>query len=104
MGMNAKDLINYAKSMVKYDVEKYDKIPATQMGDERREKAHRFYTGKALFLLERVIDNGGTEDEVKRASEWLLVTIDAVKHHIDYVPARNKLGIRELETKFPPKK
>lgn len=99
--MKVNDLINYAWNVTDYDVEKYDKVPATRIGDERRLKSHQLIAGKALKLLDRVLQNDGTADEVLRASKWLLVAMDAVKYHIDYVSARKKLGVKELEKKFP---
>lgn len=94
------DLINYAYNTADYDVEKYEKNTMAYDDIDRAIRRHRLISGKALHLLERVIDNDGTEDELKRASEWLLMALDMVKYKIDTEAVRRDLNVKELETKF----
>lgn len=94
------DLINYAYNTADYDVEKCEKNTMAYDDIDRAMRRHRLIAGKALHLLERVIDNDGTEDELKRASEWFLVALDMVKYKIDVETVRRDLNVKELETKF----
>lgn len=54
------DLINYAYNIAGYDVEKYEKNTIAYDDIDRAIRRHRLIAGKALHLLERVIDNDGT--------------------------------------------
>lgn len=94
------DLINYAYNTADYDVEKYEKNTMAYDDIDRAIRRHRLIAGKALHLLERVIDNDGTEDELKRASEWLLVALDMVKYKINTETVRRNLNVKDLEAKF----
>jgi len=61
---------------------------------------HRVITGKAMAIVKRVLDNGGTEDEVHKALVYLFVCMDAMKHKLDYKQCCIDYGIRALDEKY----
>ena len=83
-----------------YDKGRYAAKSFDTTTEEFRRK-HQIMTGKALNLLERVVDKGGSEDEIRRASEFLLVAMDCVKHNLNPYKAGEILKIGELVNKYP---
>lgn len=65
---------------------------------------HRILVGKAVNLFKRMVELGATEEELKRAAEYALVCIDAMKYCLDYKKCRADNGIAALEKKYPIKK
>lgn len=65
---------------------------------------HRILVGKALKLFKCMVELGATEEELKRAAEYALVCIDAVKYCLDYKKCRVDNGIAALEKKYQIKK
>ena len=64
-------------------------------------KRHRLVTGMAVNgVLRHIAANGGTEDEIARALEYVLVCIDANKHHLDYKKCYQDLEIGKLLEKY----
>lgn len=98
---NVLDLIKYAKEHVgDYDRSRYAYENYSLVSDELRRR-HQVVASTAMHLLERVVEHGGSEDEIRRASEYFLVALDSVKHGLNPTVARRELGIEELRKKYP---
>ena len=65
---------------------------------------HRVLAGRAHHLAQRVIANGGTEEEVMRALQNLLVCLDPHKYRLDYKQFQIDADIQGLMEKYPMKK
>lgn len=65
---------------------------------------HRILVGKAVKLFKRMVELGATKEELKRAAEYALVCIDAMKYCLDYKKCRADNGIVALEKKYSIKK
>lgn len=63
-------------------------------------KKHRLITGKALKLAKIVINNGGTNEEVKKAVLNLMVCMDAMKHKLNWKKWQQDNGILLLKQKY----
>lgn len=61
---------------------------------------HKILVGRATNLIHDMAMNGATEKELIRAIKYGLVTVDAMKHGLDYKRAENDFGIRELHKKY----
>lgn len=64
------------------------------------ENAHRIIVGRAAKLLEAVIWNGGTEDEVKIAVINTMICMDSVKHKLDWERWKLENGTPALIEKY----
>ena len=65
------------------------------------ENAHRLLTGKAYNLVFRLVNLGGTREEIDRCVRFFFIMLDARKHRLDWRKAKKELGISELEKKYP---
>lgn len=68
------------------------------------EHYHKILIEKAIHLFERMSKMGATEEELKRAAEYVLVCIDCIKCELDYKACYIGNGIDELEEKYSTKK
>lgn len=63
-------------------------------------KSHSIIVGKAYRLVERMLDKGADNKELKRAVLYLWVCIDAMKYQLDYRRAYVELDIEDLTIKY----
>lgn len=60
----------------------------------------RVLLGRACRVVESVLLNGGTQEEIERAVKFAFIVLDAEKHLLDVKQAKVKYGFRELEDKY----
>lgn len=70
--------------------------PGESLGPDR----HRLLLGRAARTLWNVMQRGGTEEELIRATKFALIAVDAEKHLLDTEQAKVKYGFRDLESKY----
>ena len=61
---------------------------------------HRCLIGASVATAKKVIDNGGTDEEVKRACLYMKLCFDGRKYMLDCYRAKRDLKIEELESKY----
>lgn len=61
---------------------------------------HRMVTGRAMTLAKTVINDGGTEEEVKKAILNLMVCMDAEKYKLDLKKWEQDSNVALLKQKY----
>lgn len=61
---------------------------------------HRLITGIALNTVQRLMQHGGTADEVHRALKYFLICFNAKKYNLDFKQAGQDLDIESLREKY----
>lgn len=62
---------------------------------------NRIETGRTANLIRRMIDSGGTVEELSRALRHLRVCADAIIFDLNWKKSRKDNGVAELEQKYP---
>ena len=84
-----------------YNRSAYARSNDDQITQNEAECRHRqLELGRAQKLLTKMITENASEYDLKVASEYFLVILDAVKHNLKWNTCHQKLGIRFLENKY----
>lgn len=103
MGMNVSTSMNLQKIIDIVGCNDYKTKWAGHI-EMMTEHYHKILIGRAIYLFERMSKMGATEEELKRAAEYVLVVIDCFKPELDYKACYLGNMIYELEEKYPRKK
>lgn len=78
---------------IEYPATKNSKVITSDAG-------HRTIVGRAYIIAKTMQQRSATKEEMERIIRYLLVTIDAHKHKLDYQKAFVDFGITELSRKY----
>ena len=77
-----------------------EEYAVTEGYEEITGNKHSMITGAALNIVKNIIQKSGSENEVHRALEYLMVCKDAKKYHLDYRRCYKELLIPHLLEKY----
>lgn len=99
--MTAEEVMNMTKEHFS-EFERKDIIDLYRTTEQKpcTEKMHSMLVGRAAILAEEVATKGGTDDELDRALEYLLVCIDSMKFNLDVNQCYRERKIEELFRKY----
>jgi hypothetical protein len=98
-----KELIELSKVFFKDDMDNIRsryKIPNGALVPEITPSKHRKIVGEAVKIAERVIQGGGTTEEVRDVMQYFAVCIDALPYNLDYLMCAEETGIQRLKIKY----
>ena len=100
--LSLKELLNMRKEIIseeEYEAIK-EKYRVAGISASMTKTAHCLITGIASRLAKTVIDNNGSEEEVKKAILNLMICADALKHDLDYKMWKKDNNIAQLFIKY----
>lgn len=84
------------------DLERHYLIDRYRMATDNKltNNRHRMIVGRAYQLVSEMLANGATANELDKAMEYIMVTIDAQKFNLDFKRAHDDLDVTELWRKY----
>ena len=80
----------------KYTIDRYRKLDLPPMSRYK----HQMIVGDAVNQTIKVMEHGGTKDDLIKMLEYVGVCMDAEKHQLDYKECYEDLGIAHLVEKY----
>lgn len=81
-------------------MEKYSFYTLSPFSKDLTSRGHQILVGKAMATAKRVIQNGGTAQEVSSVLKYLYVCINARKHKLNHKQCRIDLDIDTLNQNY----